>query len=193
MTAAFPLQWPEGFPRHQGSRGSSLFKTSLPAALANVEKSLKMFGADSHRPVTEIVLSSNVTLGAAKPADPGVAVWFLWDGERRCIAVDRYPTVHENLQAIHHVIEARRTEARHGTLAVVRASMAGLKALPAPPGQSWREVLGLPAGAQVTADQVRARHRELAVERHPDKFGGSEKAMGELNRARDLALAELRA
>jgi hypothetical protein len=29
-----------------------------------------------------------------------------------CIAVDRYLTVEGNLQAIHHIIEARRTYAR---------------------------------------------------------------------------------
>jgi hypothetical protein len=56
------------------------------------------------------------------PADPGVAVWFTWDGMQVCIAVDRYQKVASNLQAIHHIIEARRVELRHGTLALVRAS-----------------------------------------------------------------------
>lgn len=188
MTAAYPLHWPEGFPRSK-SRGSSQFKTELLAALANVERSLRLFGSDSSRPVTEVVLSSNVTLGQSRPADPAVAVWFKWDGEPRCIAVDRYGTVQENLQAIHHVIEARRTEVRHGTLALVRAAMAGLKRLPSPAGQHWREVLGLPGAA--TADAVREAHRRLATERHPDKPGGSADAMAALNRARDAAMAEI--
>lgn len=189
MTAAYPLAWPEGFPRAK-VRGSSQFKTGLPAALKNVETSLTLFGRDSHRPVTEIVLSSNVTLAHAKPADPGVAVWFKWDGEQRCIAVDRYPKVEDNLQAIHHVLEARRTEVRHGTLELVRASMRGLKALPPPPGQSWREILALPKSGPVSADQVRKAHLTLAAERHPDKPGGSTEAMADLNRARDLGLRE---
>lgn len=192
MTAAYPLQWPEGFPRAK-SRGSSQFKTGLSDALRNVESSLTLFGRDSGRPVTEIVLSSNVTLGQQRPADPGVAVWFKWDGEQRCIAVDRYPKVQDNLQAIFHVLEARRTEVRHGTLELVRASMRGLKALPAPPGRSWREVLGLTAVpvASITPAMVSTAHRTLAAKAHPDKPGGSQQAMADLNRARDLALQEI--
>lgn len=188
MAAAYPLTWPEGFPRSK-SRAASSFKTALPAALANVERSLKLFGADSRMAVTDIVLSSNVTLGSGQPADSGVAVWFRWDGEQRCIAVDRYLKVAENLQAIHHVLEARRTELRHGTLALVRASMHGLKALPAPAGKGWREVLQITGPA--TADLIRERHRALAAERHPDKPSGSVDAMLELNRARDVGLAEV--
>ena len=53
-----------------------------------------------------------------------------------CIPVDRYNSVEANLQAIHHIIEARRVELRHGTLALVRASFTGFKALPAPAGQA---------------------------------------------------------
>jgi hypothetical protein len=66
-------------------------------------------------------LDPHASLGASRPSDPGVAVWFTWDGLGVCIAVDRYQTVEANLQAIHHIIEARRTELRHGTLALVRA------------------------------------------------------------------------
>lgn len=189
MTAAYPLSWPEGFPRAK-SRARSLFKSSLAQALKNVEKSVVAFGTDSRAPVRDLVISSNVSLGVSQPADPGVAVWFSWDGEMRCIAVDRYAKVEENLQAIHYVIEARRTELRHGTLALVRAAMSGLKALPPPEGQSWREVLGFRPGQPATADQVREAHRARAADAHPDR-GGSTEAMAALNRARDVALKEV--
>lgn len=46
MTAAYPLQWPEGFPRAK-SREPGKFKTALPAALKNVQDSLRRFGEDS--------------------------------------------------------------------------------------------------------------------------------------------------
>ena len=187
MTAAYPLTWPEGFPRAK-ARETSRFRTTLPAALDHVESSLVAFGRDSGKRVEGIVLSSNVTLGAERPADPGVAVWFRWDGEMHCIAVDRYLTVADNLQAIHHVIEARRTELRHGTLALVRAAMRGLKALPAPPGEGWREILRL--AGPVTVEQVREAHKRLAATNHPDR-GGSTKAMAMLNAARDRALQEI--
>lgn len=183
---AYPLSWPEGFPRAQ-RRETGKFKTRLPAALENVRSSLRLFGSDSNRPVTNVILSSNVTLGSEKPSDPGVAAWFLWDGEQRCIPVDRYTTVEANLQAIHHVLGARRVELRHGTLALVRATFKGFTlALPAP-GKSWHDVLGVSPTA--TADEIEAAYRRLARERHPDA-GGNAEAMAELNRARERARKE---
>jgi hypothetical protein len=71
--------------------------------------------ADSGEPVSDIVITSNVTLGVDNPPDPGVAVWFAWDGMTVCIPVDRYSSTAANLQAIHHVLEARRVELRHGS------------------------------------------------------------------------------
>lgn len=193
MAEAFPLSWPDGWPRVAPERrDAGQFRTSLAGALKNVEDSLRAFGRDSGKAVTEIVLSSNVTLGRMKPEDPGVAAWFLWDGEQRCIPVDRYKTVEANLQAIHHVLEARRTELRHGTLALVRATFKGFTPLLAGPGSKrpWREVFGIDSRA-VTKASIEQRFRDLSKERHPDKPGGSHDAMSELSRARDEALREI--
>jgi hypothetical protein len=145
---AYPLQWPDGLPRTE-RKASSQFRSSLSAALKNVKSSLELFAKDSGKQVTEIVLSSNVGgLDVGQPADTGVAAWFEWDGQQRCIAVDRYPKVEDNLQAIHHIIEARRTEMRHGGLHIVRQTFKGFTALPAPEGRkSGREVL--PAGRRM--------------------------------------------
>ncbi|MDQ0510949.1 J domain-containing protein [Ancylobacter amanitiformis] len=194
MVDAFPLTWPEGWPRVAvEKREAGQFRTSLAGALDNVEGSLRAFGRDSGKPVSGIVLSSNITLGKMKPDDPGVAAWFLWDGEQRCIPVDRYKTVEANLQAIHHVLEARRTELRHGTLALVRATFRGFTPLLPPPGakRPWREVMERAPGERVTHDIIEACYRRLASIRHPDKPGGSHDAMAELNRARDEALKEI--
>lgn len=185
--AAYPLQWPEGLPRTE-RQASSQFKTSLSAALANVRKSLEMFGRDSSRSAKLIAISSNCTLGETRPADPGVAVWFEWDGEQRCIAVDRYPKPEDNLQAIHHVLEARRTEMRHGGLHVVRQTFKGFTALPAPPGRkSYRQILGIKPDAHLTQDLIDTAYRSAAAKAHPDKPSGSNEKMAELNRARDEA------
>lgn len=156
----------------------------------NVTDSLRKFGADSGKAVSDVVISSNVTLGRNNPTDPGVAIWFKWDGLSVCIPVDRYSKVEANLQAIHHIIEARRTELRHGTLALVRATFTGFAALPAPTAKrNWHVVLGL--GSTASRDSVEAAYRSLAKERHPDKPGGSAEAMAELNAAREAALKEL--
>lgn len=190
--AAYPLTWPETMPRQKLREGGK-FRTSLSAALKNVEGSLRAFGRDSGKNVTGIVLSSNFTLGVSKPADPGVAVWFVWDGLQVCIPVDRYSSVEANLQAIHHIIEARRVELRHGTLALVRATFSGFAALPAPGAKrSWREVLGFNAerpGA-ITSERIDGAFRLCAKKAHPDA-GGSDDAMAELNQARADALKEI--
>jgi hypothetical protein len=186
IVTAFPLSWPEGFPRTK-SRETGKFKTSLPVALQNVQTSLRLFGTDSGRPVKDIVLSSNVTLGATRPVDPGVAAWFKWEEMQICIPVDRYTTVEANLQAIHHVLEARRVELRHGTLALVRAAFAGFKALPAP---NWRSVLQV-RDEGITLARVESAYKLMARTAHPDA-GGDADRMALLNQAIAAARKELR-
>lgn len=189
----YPLAWPETMPRFKTARQSGGFKTSLSGAMRNVRESLRLFASDSGKQISNLVISSNVTLGDDSPADPGVSVWFVWDELSVCIPVDRYSKVEANLQAIHHIIEARRTELRHGTLALVRATFTGFTALPAPGGKrSWRDVLGLSAGIEVTAQTINYAYREKSKKAHPDVAGGSEAAMAELNAARDEALKAVR-
>ena len=57
-----------------------------------MQDSLRLFGKDSGKNITGVVISSNYTLGVERPADPSVAVYFTWDGLQVCIPVDRYRT-----------------------------------------------------------------------------------------------------
>lgn len=185
----YPLAWPAAFPRHK-HREQPKFKATLAAALGNVRKSLELFGKDSGKPVSSIVISSNYTLGSENPADPGVAVYFMWDTLNVCIPVDRYVRLEGNLQAIHHIIEARRVELRHGSLQLIRATFQGFAALPAPGNQRpWRDVLGVrPEAGRAEIERV---YRTLASAAHPDQPGGSHSAMADLNVAIDQARKEL--
>lgn len=185
MTVPYPLVWPEGMPRTApGARVKSRFQTTLPKAIENVKTSLRLFGTEAGKPVADVVCSTNVAgILAGPPADAGVAVWFLWDGAQRCIAVDRYPSVAENLQAIHHVLEARRVELRHAGINMIRATFKGFLALPAPEREDWRTVLGLDGSA--TLADVRARHRDLVRETRDSE------ALSRINIARDRARSEL--
>jgi hypothetical protein len=183
--SAYPLAWPAGFPRAKWAE-SGKFKTALPAAIKNVQSSLNLFAKDSGKTLQSVVISSNCTLGVDNPSDPGVAVYFTWDGLSVCIPVDRYKSVASNLQAIHHIIEARRVELRHGTLALVRATFQGFVALPAP--KSCWDILGIAPGS--SKEQIETAYRSLARKAHPDT-GGSDAAMAELNDAKGRALKEI--
>lgn len=187
----YPLAWPEGFPRtpaHRRHGGN--FKTSLAGAINNVADSLRRFGSDSGKGVSNVVATTNVggiQLIEKKDTDPGVAVWFEWDGAMRCIAVDRYSKPEHNLQAIHHILEARRTEVRHGGLVIAQSAFKGFLALPSPKGSHWTEILGVSASA--TREQIEAAWKEKARSAHPDR-GGSADEMARVNAARDRALSE---
>lgn len=184
---AYPLHWPPGFPRSQ-HREYGRFKSSFNSARDNVEGSLRKFATDSRKVVSNLVISSNQTIGGSEPRDPGVAVWFMWDNMQVCIPVDRYASIASNLQAIHHIVEARRVELRHGTLALVRATFTGFQALPAPNGKHWRDILQV--GDYASRDTIEANFKRLAKDRHPDA-GGSADQMAELNNARETALREI--
>lgn len=170
--SAYPLSWPPGFPRTKSREGGQ-FRTTLYKALENVQTSLSAFARDSGKRIEGLIISSNVTLGANNPADPGVSVWFTWDGINVCIPVDRYNRVESNLQAIHHIVEARRTELRHGTLALVRATFTGFAALPPPKNDKpWWDVLRVPQDAQ--RSDIESAYRRLRSEHHPDRGGNSD-------------------
>jgi hypothetical protein len=186
----YPLAWPDNMPRTPpNKRITSPFRTSYEGAVQNVIKSLRGFDKDAGVRIGNPVLSSNVDmLGRVTSADPGAACWFQMDGALVAFGVDRFPTVAANVQAIHHIIEARRVELRYGGLAIVRQTFKAFIALPAP--KPWWEILGVPQTA--TVEEVDAAFRRLAAERHPDKPGGSDAMMAELNAARDQAKQERR-
>ena len=184
MTQAYPLTWPRGQPRTK-RKCKSQFRTGIDAAVKNVRAKMTAFGKDSDSPITNLIISSNVTLMEDRPRDGGVAIYFKWDGLDCCIAVDRYETPKENLQAIVHVIEAERTKLRHGGLNVVRTAFKGYAALPPPSNRKpWWDVLGVPMDCRL--DVARDAHRVLAVKHHPDA-GGEAETMAEINHAWDEA------
>ena len=190
MTEAYPLQWPAGVPRTE-RKMTSRFKATLHRALENVREELRRFGENSGKKVTNLVLSSNYTLAESHPRDTGVAAYFTWDGLAVCIAVDRYPKIEDNLQAIAHVIEAERAKMRHGGLNIVRAAFRGYAALPPPePGRLWWKVLGVQKSCSLATAQT--AYHDLAVEHHPDNPNGGDVAkMVEINRAWEEAQAAL--
>lgn len=187
---SYPLHWPEGVPRTlSGLRRSSPFRTGYDAAVKNVVASIRLFAKDARTKIEHVVLSTSRDLLSDAPKDPGAAVWFYMDEQLVAFAVDRFYELAANVQAIHHIIEARRTELRYGGLAIVRQTFRGFIALPKPPAQAWRAVLGVSESASF--DDAEAAFKRLAATAHPDR-GGSTEAMARLNKARDEAKQEFR-
>jgi DnaJ domain len=147
-------------------RLKSPFRTGFDTAIANVAKSLRLFQKEAGIKIEHVVLSTNVDLLCAVPADPGTAAWFMLDNQWTAFGVDRFLRVEANIQAIHHIIEARRVELRYGGLAIVRQTFRAFLALPGP---AWWETLGVPHDA--SARQIESAYKSLAMRHHPDKSG----------------------
>lgn len=124
---AYPLAWPDGWPRHKGYRErwpSQGRVTTLSAALKECQDELRRLGASN------VVLSSNVTLGAENPSDPGVVAYCTYDGLQVAIPCDRWNTVAGNLRAIAKTIEAMRGMERWGAKHMIRAMFTGFTRSP---------------------------------------------------------------
>lgn len=208
MITAYPLQWPAGWPRTHSSAmryGKFGTKKTLPGrswtstvditiaqATQRVLDELVRMGIDRD----DIVISTNLTLrldglprsDQRAPYDAGAAVyWQGPSGARRVMAIDQYYKVEENLAAIAATLDAMRAIERHGGAQILDRAFTGFTALPAPTVEKhWREVFEFAGELPITRDQLRRRYRELASTRHPDREGGSDTAMSELN----IALAE---
>ena len=179
----YPLCWPDGVARTAAAkRERSPFRTGYNKAIENVVASLRGFQKDSGIRVDHPVLSSNMDLmGRLLNDDPGAAAWFQFDGQMVAFGVDRFGDAAANVQAIHHIIEARRVEMRYGGLQIVRQTFRAFHALlPAPNAKRpWRAVLGMHCKDLALAE---AAYRTKARSAHPDA-GGSHDAMAELTAA----------
>jgi hypothetical protein len=126
----------------------------------------------------DLVISSNLELrldgwprsGQREPADPGVAVYWTtpaWRAEApRCMAIDQYDRVADNIAAVAASLEALRAVERHGGARILERAFAGFTALPGPAAVDWRDVLdpGDPEGS----------YMRLRSKTHPDRGGSRE-------------------
>lgn len=194
MTSAFPLQWPAGHPKTPASdRRRARFKVSFARARDELLAELERMGV----PGWFVVISTNVELrrdglpyaGRRPHGSPGVAVYFRLDGEPQVIAIDCWDRVEDNLRAVGKTVEAIRGIDRWGGAAIQRQAFSGFKALPAS-GDDWRTVLGFGLNDRPPLELLKAQHRRLAREAHPDR-GGDPAQMVRLNQAITAARKEL--
>jgi hypothetical protein len=191
MAEAFPLHWPEGWPRTKTPQRSRFDATMADARDGLFAEIHRMGGSYP-------VLSSNLELRRdglpyavqREPNDAGVAVYFMRKGKQMVFACDRWDRARDNMRAIAKTIEAMRGIERWGASDMMERAFSAFIALPAGGTRSWREVLGILPDVQVTKDVVETFYRQRAKKAHPDT-GGSTEAMAELNAARAAALKEM--
>ena len=196
----YPLQWPEGWKRTQSyQRKAATFSRQGKAltvfdGVQRVLDELQRLGVHQD----DVVVSTNLQTrldglprsNQARPGDPGVCVyWKPAKSPMRCMAVDRYDEVQDNLAAVAATLEAMRSIERHGGAAILDRAFTGFAALPAPVGgkRDWWTVLELPSTASQA--EIRDAFNRLAREHHPDR-GGTDERMAEIIRARDEALSK---
>lgn len=194
MTQAFPLQWPEHWPRTKAPVRHGSMSRKFGHNRNEVLRQLEMLKAHS------VVISSNIELrrdglpyaNRPQPDDRGVAVYFMLNGEQQCIPCDKWDTVEQNLRAIALTVEALRGLERWGAKEMVNAAFRGFKALPAEAivtpytAKPWHEVLEVSPTASI--ETIRAAYRSMLHRHHPDK-GGSEADFMAVQRAWDQAQA----
>ena len=191
---SYPLYWPEGRPRTPSwKRQRSKFKTGFGAAIRLVLAELRRLGTRHGVVSTNVALRRDgLPLASAKRVeDMGVAIYFTYKDKQTCFACDRWDRVEDNIYAVAKTIEAMRGIARWGTGDMLDAAFTGFTAIRGPGPTHWRETLGIKPDAAVSAELIRARVRELAVQHHPDRGGNGER-MAEINAAADRAIEELR-
>jgi len=215
---SYPLSWPDGWqrtPQHQQKNGHFNKKVTRGAGdsgyprqqglsvfdgLERVLRELDAMDIDRE----EVIVSTNLPTrldgmpksNTAKPIDSGVAVYWRKNEKSpmRCMAIDIYRDVADNLAAVAATLEAMRAIERHGGRQIEERAFRGFAALPATTSRSWREILKLPEDMQVyprDKNTIEEAFKMLAKKAHPDMNGGSHEAMAELNRAREEALREL--
>ena len=216
---AYPLSWPDGWkrtppqqrrrakfnrkergygqPNAQGQRSSwiNTKELSISDAVKRILQELSAMGIPSER----AIISTNVEprldglpRSGREPQDPGATVY--WETTRgktqRCMAIDMYDRVADNLAAISATLSAMRAIERHGGATILDRAFLGFAALPERASSHWREVLGIEGVASL--ELVESRFRALVKVRHPDT-GGSDDEFMKLQQAREAARIELSA
>lgn len=198
MSEAFPLRWPEGWPRtpsakRQRARFGTRLRSGYLESLTIAEATRRLIEQIYLLGARSMVISSDMPVrrdglplsGRRAPDDPAVAIYFMLQGRPHCLPCDRWDRLADNIAAVAAHIDAVRAQERYGVGDIARA-FAGFVALPpASQQRPWWEVLGI--DRTCTRSAIIRAWRDAARRHHPD-HGGSDAQMAEINAARDAAL-----
>jgi hypothetical protein len=191
-TRAYPLYWPEGWPRtDEHKRKRAQFRDrSIKDGRIVLNNEVRRFGGSG------LILSTNLELRLSdgnprsnqrQPNDPGVAIFFKRDKQDMALACDVYTSVEDNLWALCRTLEALRQIERDGSPALINRAFKGFKALPDPDAREWWEELNISRTA--STEEIRAAYISLAKQHHPDA-GGDTAMFQRVVRAFNLAMGK---
>src|SRR6202023_2670096 len=136
----WPLSWPDGGKRATNRTRArfSRYSTELSVndGTTRIRQELERMGISDD----DCLISTNVPLrmdglprsDGGQPRDPGAAVyWKDKRGRSKCMAIDRYDRVADNLAAIAATLDAMRAIERHGGAEILERTFLGFAALPA--------------------------------------------------------------
>jgi hypothetical protein len=191
---AFPLSWPASWKRTPDhSRARAKFNTStarnqygyrgkrevtITEAIERVLHELRGFGVSRENAIIstnlDVRLDGLPRSGQRAPDDPGAAVYWTRNANerQRCMAIDQYDRLADNLAAIAATLGAMRAIERHGGAEILDRAFEGFAALPAAgeiSGIGWWDVLGIAKDAPI--DAITASWRTLSRAYHPDTGG----------------------
>lgn len=197
---AYPLQWPDGWPRTRyplRSRYGGGRTLKLARCIEEVEEEIRKLIDRRTLSTNDLVISTNmrrrkvdggIYANEREPGDSGVAVYFRKDGEQRVIANDKWRTVAENLHAIALTIDRLRGLERDGSSEILKRAFRGFDALPDPSAVTrWWEVLGV--SAHIPTNEIPSAYRAAVKRAHPDQ-GGTEREFHEVHQAYETAMKE---
>jgi len=172
MAEAYPLHWPDGWPKSR-YREDSRFKTTFGKARDNLFKEIRMLGG------TLPVLSTNVELrndglpyaNRLPSGSPGASVYFSMKKNQMCFACDKYYRVQENIQAIRKTIEALRGIERWGASDMMERAFSGFAQLSDLSNSPWWQVLGVDKDDMHEA--IKRAYQYARSSNHPDNGGDS--------------------
>jgi len=130
--------------------------------------------------------------------DPGVAVYFDYDGESTVFACDKWQKVEHNMRAVGKTIEAIRGIARWGSSDMMKRAVSAFKELNCQPDPAdWRRVMDFEKSFSWRSEDredalklVKERYHQLSRVHHAD-MGGNEEEMKRINIAWEAARREL--
>ena len=191
MIEAYPLHWPQGYPATAPSqRKKSRFTTTLGAARDLVKTEVKRIHGTNPIISTNIPLKNDGDLradwGKYKIDNPGVAVYFTYNGNQVCLCCDNYERVWENLRAVARTLQALRQISRDGVSDFLNKAFSGFKELPAPSEttpttKSCWEILGIPVTTDIK--EIKKAYHKKSIKYHPDLPLGDRDKFEEVQRA----------